>query len=264
MSFLYDKDVKYWPSHNSMVLERLVDELEKLDYYNIEYPKAKYFYATSNSLNVDRVHFYKYLSDNNLWDKNNVALFSTHRNNDLGHKGFNYSYVKELRGQCGLNDIDDNFIFYPKPFENENFKTMNYSVLSNVDKLKESYFEMVFETIFEANENMIIQTSEKTFKPLIQKTPFISFSYSHILRELKNLGFKTFDFIFDESYDDMENTHQRLYKVLGEIGKVCNMSLEKLKEYDEIIKDVTEHNFLNVKRLFTIWREQLKQSVNYE
>jgi hypothetical protein len=264
MSFLYDKNVKYWPSHNSMVLERLVDELEKVDYYNIEYPKAKYFYATSNSLNVDRVHFYKYLSDNNLWDKNNVALFSTHRNNDLGYKGFNYSYVRELRGQCGLNDIDDTFTFYPKPFDNENFKTMNYSVLSNVEKLKESYFEMVFETIFEANENMIIQTSEKTFKPLIQKTPFISFSYPHILRELKSLGFKTFDFIFDETYDNIENTHERLYKVLGEIGKVCNMSLEELKQYDDNIKEITEHNFLNVKRLFSVWREQLKKSVNYE
>ena len=263
MSFKYDEDVKYWPSHNSMVIERLVRELESAEYYDMNFERSKYFYATSNSLNVDRLHFYKYIDDNGWWDKNNIALFSTFRNSEHDG-GFPYSYVREIRGNCGLNDIDDSFTFYPKPFKDENFQTMNYSVLSNVAKLRECYFEMVFETIYEANENLIIQTSEKTWKPLTQKIPFITFSYPNVLKEFKKLGFKTFDFIFDESYDDVQNTHERLYKVLRQVGKVCKMPLDELKEYEDEITKVTDYNFNNLKNVFSLWRNRLRDSVYYE
>ena len=263
MSFKYDEDVKYWPSHNSMVIERLVRELEEAQYYDMEFNKNKCFYATSNSLNVDRLHFYKYIDDNGWWDKNNIALFSTFRNSEHDG-GFPYSYVREIRGNCGLEDIDDSFTFYPKPFKDENFQTMNYSVLSNVQKLRECYFEMVFETIYEANENLIIQTSEKTWNPLTQKIPFITFSYPKVLKEFKKLGFKTFDFIFDEKYDDEQNTHLRLYKVLEQVGKICNMSLDELKEYEAEITKITDYNFNNLKNVFSLWRGRLRDSVYYE
>lgn len=263
MLFKYDEDVQYWPSHNSMVIERLVRELEEANYYDMEFNRNKYFYATSNSLNVDRLHFYKYIDDNKLWDKNNIALFSTFRNSEHDG-GFPYSYVKEIRGNCGLNDIDDTFTFYPKPFKGENFQTMNYSVLSNVERLRECYFEMVFETIYESNENLIVQTSEKTWKPLAQKIPFITFSYPNVLKEFKKLGFKTFDFIFDEKYDNEFHTHSRLYKVLQQVGRVCSMSFDELKEYESEISNVTEYNFNNLKKVFLLWRERLKTAVSYE
>lgn len=263
MSFKYDEDVQYWPSHNSMVIERLVKELEVAEYYDMEFDRNKYFYATSNSLNVDRLHFYKCIDDNKLWDKNNIALFSTFRNSEHDG-GFTYSYVREIRGNCGLSDIDDTFIFYPKPFKGENFQTMNYSVLSNVEKLRECYFEMVFETIYESNENLIVQTSEKTWKPLAQKMPFITFSYPNVLKEFKKLGFKTFDFIFDEGYDDEFNTEYRLHKVLEQVERICYMPFGELKEYESEITKITDYNFDNLKKVFLLWRGRLKDAVKYE
>ena len=69
-------------------------------------------------MNADRAHYYKFIDDNKLWEKNNVALFSTYRNSQ--HTGgFNYSYITDVKGGGSLSNIDDSYIFYPHPFEDE-------------------------------------------------------------------------------------------------------------------------------------------------
>ena len=255
-----------------MVIERLVDELTTNGYYDYiqGHSPQKYFYCTSNSLNVDRAHFYKYITDYQLWDSNNVALFSTYRNvsTEYGHDGngwgFSYSYIVALRGGGSLSNIDDTFTFYPKPFEDENFQTMNYSVLSNYDRVRDTLFEMVFETIYEANENLIVQTSEKTFKPFVHKKPFLIFSYTGIWQELKNLGFKSFEYMFDEKYDYMPDANARLYNVMNQFKEICN---KPIGELDEIVKEnvkTQDYNFDVMNNWFKKWRNEFTKAIAYE
>ncbi len=92
LRFKYDSDVGYFAAQNAMTIEKLDGELLKNDYFEANYsnPKTKYFYSAANSINTDRMHYYKFIDDNKLWDKNNLAFFSTYRNNELG-QGFNYS-----------------------------------------------------------------------------------------------------------------------------------------------------------------------------
>jgi hypothetical protein len=230
----------------------------------------KYFYCTSNSLNVDRAHFYKYITDYELWDSNNVALFSTYRNVSTDHHydesgwGFSYSYIVSLRGKGSLSNIDDRFIFYPKPFKDENFQTMNYSVLSNYDRVRDTLFEMVFETIYESNENLIVQTSEKTFKPFVHKKPFLIFSYTGIWKELKKLGFKSFEYMFDETYDDMPNANDRLYNVMNQFKQICE---KPIGELNEIVKEnikTQDYNFDIMNGWFKKWRKGFIEAIKYE
>ena len=161
LAFKYDRDVGYFAAQNAMTIEKLDGELLKNDYFEANYsnPKTKYFYSAANSINTDRLHYYKLIDDNNLWDKNNLAFFSTYRNNELG-QGFNYSQIvyDYNRGKGGLMEIDDSFIFKPKPFDDEEFKTMEYSLLTNLKRYSNTLFEMVFETMYEACEAQIIQT----------------------------------------------------------------------------------------------------------
>jgi hypothetical protein len=272
IKFRYDSEVKYFPAHNAMVIERLVKELTDNGYYDYisENDANKYFYCTSNSLNVDRAHFYKYITDYNLWDCNNVALFSTYRNVFTDHQydelgwGFNYSYIVALRGGGNLHHIDDSFKFYAKPFSDENFQTMNYSVLSNYDRVRDSLFEMVFETIYEANEDLIVQTSEKTFKPFVHKKPFLIFSYTGIWKELKELGFKSFEYMFDETSDEMPNANDRLYDVMDEFKRICN---KPIGELNQIVRDnyqTQEYNFKIMNELFVKWRKGFTDALKYE
>lgn len=267
LKFKYDSDVGYFAAQNAMTIEKLDGELLKNDYFEANYsnPKTKYFYSAANSINTDRMHYYKFIDDNNLWDKNNLAFFSTYRNNELG-QGFNYSKIvyDYNRGKGGLIEIDDSFIFKPKPFEDEEFKTMEYSLLTNLNRYSDSLFEMVFETMYESCEGQIIQTSEKTLKPFIQKKPFLTFSYTHMISELKELGFKTFDFIFSEEYDKLVDHTNRLYYVLDEYKTICDRDIEELTNIVKENYDILDHNYINMKRLLNKFKTDFISEIENE
>lgn len=267
LNFKYDSDVGYFAAQNAMTIEKLDGELLKNDYFEANYsnPKTKYFYSAANSINTDRLHYYKFIDDNNLWDKNNLAFFSTYRNNELG-QGFNYSQIvyDYNRGKGGLIEIDDSFIFKPKPFDDEEFKTMEYSLLTNLNRYSNTLFEMVFETMYEACESQIIQTSEKILKPLIQKKPFLTFSYTHILSELKELGFKTFDFIFSEDYDSITDHNTRLYYILDEYKEICNRDIKELEEIVKENYDILDHNYNNILKLLKKFKADFIKEIENE
>ncbi len=267
LKFKYDSDVGYFAAQNAMTIEKLDGELLKNDYFEANYskPKTKYFYSAANSINTDRMHYYKFIDDNKLWDKNNLAFFSTYRNNELG-QGFNYSKIvyDYNRGKGGLIEIDDSFIFKPKPFTDEEFKTMEYSLLTNLNRYSDSLFEMVFETMYESCEGQIIQTSEKTLKPFIQKKPFLTFSYTHILSELKELGFKTFDFIFSEEYDKLVDHTNRLYYVLDEYKSICDRDIKELNNIVKENYDILDHNYTNMLRLLDKFKADFINEIENE
>ncbi len=267
LAFKYDRDVGYFAAQNAMTIEKLDGELLKNDYFEANYsnPKTKYFYSAANSINTDRLHYYKFIDDNNLWDKNNLAFFSTYRNNELG-QGFNYSQIvyDYNRGKGGLMEIDDSFIFKPKPFDDEEFKTMEYSLLTNLNRYSDTLFEMVFETMYEACEAQIIQTSEKVLQPLIQKKPFLTFSYYGILSELKRLGFKTFDFIFSEDYDSITDHNTRLYYILDEYKEICNRDIKGLEEIVKENYDVLDHNYDNMLKLLKKFKADFIKEIENE
>jgi len=267
LKFKYDSDVGYFAAQNAMTIEKLDGELLKNDYFEANYskPKTKYFYSAANSINTDRMHYYKFIDDNNLWSKNNLAFFSTYRNNELG-QGFNYSKIvyDYNRGKGGLIEIDDSFIFKPKPFDDEEFKTMEYSLLTNLNRYSDSLFEMVFETMYESCEGQIIQTSEKTLKPFIQKKPFLTFSYTHILSELKELGFKTFDFIFSEEYDKLVDHTNRLYYVLDEYKTICDRDIKELTNIVKENYDILDHNYTNMIRLLNKFKTDFINEIENE
>jgi hypothetical protein len=84
-------------------------------------------------------------------------------------------------------------------------------VISAEDKTQESLFQVVTETMFWGRKKHL---TEKIFKPVVSKNPFILLGCAHNLRYLKSYGFKTFDRWIDESYDDIEDDHIRLKAVV--------------------------------------------------
>jgi hypothetical protein len=102
----------------------------------------------------------------------------------------------------------------------------------------DSWVQVVSETYF-YDEYKTLFISEKTFKVIASSQPFIIFGSKGSLKELKKLGYKTFDKWFDESYDDMDdyNRMTAIIKVLKDIEKIEN----KIEWFSEM-KEVLEHN----------------------
>lgn len=72
------------------------------------------------------------------------------------------------------------------------------------------------------------QVNEKILKPICTMQPFIILGQPHALRVLRELGYKTFDKWFDESYDNIIDDEQRMDMLVKEISRLNNFTKEEL------------------------------------
>lgn len=89
--------------------------------------------------------------------------------------------------------------------------------------------------------------TEKTYRSIFYKRPFLLFGSQHQLKMLHRFGFKTFDdILFDESYDNIENWQDRLTAIIAEAKRICTTkTLEEVHNimYSDAMKSVLEHNY---------------------
>lgn len=113
-------------------------------------------------------------------------------------------------------------------------------VLSAVPECMESFVYVVTETCFWEKKKHL---TEKIFKPIILKQPFMLLGCAHNLAYLKSYGFKTFDRWIDESYDDIEDPVLRLQAVVKELDSLSALSNEQLTFMLHEMEEVLEYNF---------------------
>ncbi len=106
--------------------------------------------------------------------------------------------------------------------------------------------DIVSETVFDYPYPYI---SEKTLRPISSKRPFIILGSPFTLFTLKQKGFKTFDSIVDESYDQIKNSSDRFYAVCNSFKKFATQPIEKIKEDIKSISHILDYNFIILKEL---------------
>jgi len=85
--------------------------------------------------------------------------------------------------------------------------------------------------------------SEKIFKPIAYRHPFILWSTPHSLELLRELGYKTYSTVIDESYDITTNDNERIKKILAEVSRLANMSNNEVIDFVKNTKTIAEFNF---------------------
>jgi hypothetical protein len=112
----------------------------------------------------------------------------------------------------------------------------------NIEKYTSSYVHIVSETYFE-NSKQRMFFSEKIFKPMVFLRPFVLFGQQHSLKNLRDLGFKTFSNYIDEGYDDIENDQERFYTALESSKKLITMSDNDLQNLLKETFPILLHNY---------------------
>lgn len=84
--------------------------------------------------------------------------------------------------------------------------------------------------------------TEKICRPIIGFQPFLLLGGRGSLAKLKEIGFKTFSDIFDESYDQM-NLPLRFEYIFKEIKRLSEYSLDDLKKLYQTVLPTLEHNY---------------------
>lgn len=113
-----------------------------------------------------------------------------------------------------------------------------------------TFFSVITETNFYTSNGFDnnIHLSEKTFKVVTQRHPFLLVNNPYALSTLRQIGYKTFSPFIDESYDTELNDAKRLLKIVGEIERLCSLEGSELNEFILGVKDICEHNYQNLIR----------------
>jgi hypothetical protein len=113
----------------------------------------------------------------------------------------------------------------------------------------DTYFSVVNETTYHTKPGYdgVPFWSEKIFKCIAMKHPFVVATAPNSLQYLKQLGYKTFDGIIDESYDLEKDDGKRMIKIIDEVERLCNLGKKELANFLNEAKIVCEYNYTVLK-----------------
>lgn len=105
---------------------------------------------------------------------------------------------------------------------------------------KRALWHVVSETVFYYDK---LHLTEKIFKPITAKRPFILVAAPGNLAYLKSYGFKTFDKWIDESYDNEIDPAKRIEMIANELEKLCKLTPAQLQSMHSEMQETLEYNF---------------------
>lgn len=166
--------------------------------------------------------------------------------------------------ETNLNKIKDKL---PLTLSRKNNSDSNF-FLEDIHYLNNSYISLVCETVFTKDGNLpddifydCFDFSEKTFRTIYYKHPFLLLAKANSLAVLRNAGYKTFHPFIDESYDSIENDEERLFTVMGVLEKMSEFTHEKWIKFQTDVKPIVEHN--NRLLSFRINNKRILSLTNY-
>jgi hypothetical protein len=127
----------------------------------------------------------------------------------------------------------------PINFKGETDHPMHSCWLSLFDESAESLLYLVTETVATGRRHHL---TEKTFKPIAMGMPFVIVGTRGSLEYLRSYGFRTFDGIWDESYDDAEDD-VRIERIASLLRSLDELPTDSKQQLFDQCQGVIEHNW---------------------
>jgi len=128
----------------------------------------------------------------------------------------------------------------PWHFAGETNHPMHSCWLSLFAESSESLAYLVTETVATGRRHHL---TEKTFKPICMQMPFVLVSTAGSLAYLRSYGFKTFDSLWDESYDLEIDDNKRLVLIADLLKHLDNMSAQQKQDLYTTAIPIVQHNY---------------------
>jgi hypothetical protein len=149
------------------------------------------------------------------------------------HKHFrNFCVDMPVGSIDGYNVIDQ----YTNATGGEN---RNAAPTKNLIDISGKYlFEITFETM---TRGTTFTPSEKTIRTIVAKKPMVVYAPKNFLQQMQLLGFKTFDNLWDESYDQLEGP-ERYQKIINIVQQVAGMPVNQQLELYQESRQICSYN----------------------
>ena len=128
----------------------------------------------------------------------------------------------------------------PLNFPGESGQPMHSYQLSLFTESAESLLYVVSETVASGRRQHL---TEKTFKPICLGMPFVLVACAGSLEYLKQYGFKTFDSLWSEDYDQETDEHVRIARIGQLLRDLDQLSLREKQQLFDRAQPIVEHNF---------------------
>jgi hypothetical protein len=215
--YYYDclKGIKYltWPGkHNYFWF--LMNKKHKNQNYNFKHDNKKYdFLYLNKQSRTHRKKLFDALQKESLLDRSLISFLDPPHNIKL-------SSAYELPWVDHSN--------YPR-----------YG--SDQDIYEPQFNDCAFNLISETNDNNHdVFITEKLWKPIIAQQIFVVHGNLGYLKKLREMGFRTFDSVFDESYDQESDPDKRIEKLVSLCRHLRTMDKSKIYKETESIR---QHNY---------------------
>lgn len=193
-------------------------------------PKPLMFDALLGRKKPHRDQAYDFIKGNGLDKQGIVTYINDHSINFKTTSEDNWIWpTGEMSGHDNVEWTVDRVDYY-------GYK-MSLSQIIPMDIYNQTAYSLVCETNF---ENDYVFFTEKTVKPIIGRRLFIMVGHRYALRQLRNMGFKTFNSIIDESYDELERPIERHAAALEQLRWLCQQDQQTILDQ---VKEIADHNF---------------------
>lgn len=205
---------------------RLLPEL--LEKINSATPKPLYFDALLGRPREHRDYLYNAITNSQYRDKIVTTYLKAH---DQMQEFLQNEFVwdRDCLPVSTLNGMQDQVMYH-------GHSVGLYSIIP-IDLYNQTAYSIIAETNI---DNRITFFTEKIAKPIVGRRLFVVFTGWKFLEELRNLGFKTFDGVIDESYDQIENSTERYAAAFEQVERLCTINQQEI--YSKI-RDITDHNY---------------------
>jgi hypothetical protein len=147
--------------------------------------------------------------------------------------------------------MENEFLVNNSPFTIDSKYDLYYNLAINITKedYEKTFISLLTETLVDEGTLFL---SEKIWKPIMVGHPFLVYGNKGTLKYLKELGYKTFNKWIDESYDEIDNREERCCKIVSELKKFSEKTIDELKLIREEMKEVCQHNQQHFKTLYDL------------
>jgi len=196
--------------------------------YNFEYPKPCIFTSLIGNIRPERDYVLNGLKEK--LEYNNFIL--RYSGEDFGISSTKYDIINFKKGE-----------FDPyTPLLDKYYHSVSQTL--PIAMYNQSYVNVVVESDIDYVDNFFL--TEKTIKSLIVGMPFIVVSTPNFLKNLQQLGFTTYNQLWDESYDSIIDYKSRVDAVIDLCNNLGKFDWESSKSLLMEIQLKNQNNFLNL------------------
>ena len=231
-----------YPNYQDIQVNLVYNEQVSSPEYDVNSLPEKLFLCWNRRLRRHRTILALAMNKNQLIEKSFYSMGLTDPETESTHFENTVNIYSDPLLGLTSHDVKDFVNKLPLKLDDETW--INEMCIDRNYKTRPFYQKSLLSLVTETNFDMPqVTLTEKSFKPIREKHPFIIVGSAGAIQSMRDLGFKTFNEFWDEGYDSMTNSQERMLKIVEILKDISTWSNEKILDFKIRVKHIVDHNF---------------------